>query len=196
MGIAQRHAGDVVQPSADARGIAHGALHGQRTGQAGGAQIRNAHVHGHGGDAAVARVDLQSFHAAGGFDGQAVALNDAVVVEVLRHAADAVAGHAALGAIAVEHGHLRVGRVRMLDERDAVRAHTVVGAAEPDAQGLGIDQRAGAVVDDDVVVAGGLHLGKAQPAALPAHVVDVHQLGVHLVVAAGDDVGQRVGRVQ
>ena len=48
----------------------------------------------------------------------------------------------------------------------------------------------------DVVVAGGLHLGKAQPAALPAHVVNVHQLGVHLVVAAGDDVGQRVGRVQ
>ena len=52
------------------------------------------------------------------------------------------------------------------------------------------------VLDVDIVVAGGLHFRKLQALALGAHVVDVHELGVALVVAAGDDVRQGVGRVE
>ena len=56
--------------------------------------------------------------------------------------------------------------------------------AQPHGQALGAGDVAVHVVDEDVVVAGGLHLDKMQLFMLRTHVVDVHQLGVLLAVAA------------
>ena len=52
------------------------------------------------------------------------------------------------------------------------------------------------VLQEDIVVAAGLHLGKLQLLPLRAQVADVDQLRVTLVVAAGQDVRQGAGRVQ
>ena len=52
------------------------------------------------------------------------------------------------------------------------------------------------VVEENVVVAAALHFGEFQQALFAAHVVDVHQLGVHLIVARGDNICQGVGGVQ
>lgn len=52
------------------------------------------------------------------------------------------------------------------------------------------------VLQEDIVVAAGLHLGKLQPLPLRAQVADIHQLGVTLVIAAGQDIRRGAGRVQ
>lgn len=68
--------------------------------------------------------------------------------------------------------------------------------AQRDAQRFGAGDVPVKILDVDIVIAGGLHFRKLQALALGAHVVDVHELGVVLVVAAGDDVRQGVGRVE
>ena len=99
-------------------------------------------------------------HEAAGLDGEIVARHDAVVVQVLGHAADGVAAHAAGAAVAVEDAHFRVGHVAVLDEHDAVAADAAVARAERDAQRLGAGDVPVKVLDVDIVVAGGLHFRK------------------------------------
>ena len=68
--------------------------------------------------------------------------------------------------------------------------------AEGDAQGLRTGDLAMEVLQEDIVVAAGLHLGKLQLLALRPQMADVDQLRVVLVVAAGQNVRQGVGGVQ
>ena len=86
-----------------------------------------------------------------------LALGNAVVKQVLGHAADAVAAHPALAAVQVEHAHLGVGLVTGADQDDPIAAHAVVPVAEVDGQEL---RRGNLVllieqVDVDIVVGAG-----------------------------------------
>ena len=72
-----------------------------------------------------------------------------------------------------------------------------MAVAHRDAQGFRAGDRAFEVLDEDIVVARGLHLGKCETRLFGAHVIDVHQFRVRLRVAAGDDIrrgGRRVER--
>ena len=84
----------------------------------------------------------------------------------------------------------------MLHQNDAVGPHAVVAVAEGDAQGLGAGDPPVEVLQEDVVVAAGLHLGKGQLLPVVPEVADVHQLRVPLVVPGLQDVRQGPGGVQ
>ena len=62
----------------------------------------------------------------------------AVVVDVLGHAADAVAAHLRLGAVGVEHPHPRVGPLRGHDQDQAVGADAEMPVADRHRQPRGI----------------------------------------------------------
>ena len=194
--IAGRDAGDGVFAAADLHAMVDHALAGQRAGHVLRPERHRAHIDRGRADLAKARVQRHGLYAAGRLDGHAHPVDQPVVVDELGHAADAVAGHESFGAVAVEYTHLRIGDVAALDQHKAVRAHAVMPVAQRHAQRLRAGDRGIVVVDVDVVAAGALHFGEAQFLAAGAQVIDVHQLGVGLVVAAGDDVGQRVGGVQ
>ncbi len=63
-------------------------------------------------------------------------------------------------------------------------------------KGLGAGYHAVEVVEEDVVIAAGVHLGEAELELFGAQAVDVHKLGVELVVASGDAVCKGVRGVQ
>ena len=56
---------------------------------------------------------------------------NAVVVDILGHAADAVAAHLAFAAVGVEHPHPGVGPFRRADQDQAVAADAEVPIADP-----------------------------------------------------------------
>ena len=63
-------------------------------------------------------------------------------------------------------------------------------------EGLGALDLPFEVLDEDIVVAGGLHLGEFQDLFRPAHMVDVDELRVLLAEAGRDDVRGRHRRVE
>ena len=101
-------------------------------------------------------------HPAGGLDLQRVAAADAVVVDVLGDAADAVAAHLGGRAVGVEHPHLGVGPLRWGRSGSGRRrrrrsgGRTCGGPARECSVGHGF----GEAIDVDVVVAGAVHLGE------------------------------------
>jgi hypothetical protein len=62
-----------------------------------------------------------------------------------------------------------------------------MGHAQADAQGLRAGDLSVEVLDEDVVVAAGVHLGEANLLPPGTHGVDVHQLGILAVEAALND---------
>ena len=125
-----------------------------------------------------------------------LAAHIALVVHVLCHTAEIVAGDGALAAVLVEGAHFHIGDAAALHEHYAVAAYAVVGTAEADAEGLGAADAAVEILDEDIVVAAALHLGELYTPPPEPHGVNVHQLRVLLSEAAGDDVRQGHGRVQ
>ena len=106
-------------------------------------------------------LEVQGQHAPPGLDGDAVLPRQAVVVEVLGHAPDAVAAHLALGAVGIEHPHPGVGPFRGHDEDQAVGADAEVPVADGHRQAGGIGRgRLPEGLDVDVVVADPVHLGE------------------------------------
>ena len=71
-----------------------------------------------------------------------------------------------------------------------------MAVAQTDAERFGALDRAVEILDEDIVVAGRLHLGKGDLAAPLPQPVDIDKFCVRLAVAAGDDVGKRVCRVE
>ncbi len=155
-----------------------------------------AHVHAGGGHLAVGGVHLDALGALARLDGHLLLGDDVVVIQVLGHAPQGVAGHGALGPVGVEHPHPGVRLLGPLHEDDAVGPDAVMPVAEGDAQRLRAGDLAVEVLQEDVVVAAGLHLGKGQLLPLRPQVADVDELRVALVVAAGQDVRQGARRVQ
>ena len=88
--------------------------------------------------------------------------SQAVVVDVLGDATDAVAAHLRLGAVGIEHLHPGVGRLGGEDEDQAVAADAEVAIAHAAGEfgrvGWG---GLGEAIDVDVVVSGPVHLGEA-----------------------------------
>ena len=84
----------------------------------------------------------------------------------------------------------------MLHQDDPVGADAVVPVTEGDAQGLRAGDLAVEVFQEDVIVSAGLQLGEFQLLTLAAEVADVDELRVPLVVAAGQNIRQRIGGIQ
>ena len=184
MGIAQGQAGNAEIAPPDLDEPVHHFRAGQGHGHARGLVDHFAHVHARGGHLAIRQKELNALDAAAGLDGHFPARGQSTVVQVLGHQQKTAARHAAGTAVAVEHAHLRVGNVALFDEGDAVAADAEVPVARAHAQRFGAGYLPIAVVDDDVVRAGALHLGKAQFAAPCAHVAEIDQLGVAFIVPA------------
>ena len=157
VGVSHRQTRDAVLSARDGHGPVDHALALERHGHGFGLKRGLSHVDRHEADRAEARVEVQPVHLAAGLDGEIVARHDAVVVQVLAHAADGVAADAAGAAVAVEHAHFRVGHGAALDEHDAVTADAAVTRAQRDAQRFGAGDVPVKILDVDVVIAGGLH---------------------------------------
>ena len=118
--------------------------------------------------------------------------HDAVVEEVLCDAADAVAAHETLAAVAVEHTHLSVCHIGRADEDDTVAADAVVAVGQVDGEELRRGNFVFEAVDINVVVAARRHLGERQLDLFFFEVVDVHNLRVVRGVAAHQAVREGV----
>ena len=89
------------------------------------------------------------------------AARDAVVVNVFRHAADAVAAHFRLGAVGVVHPHSGVGLIARADQDQPVAADAEMPVGNPPGQRGRIGgKRFRETVDVHVVVAGSVHFGE------------------------------------
>jgi hypothetical protein len=114
--------------------------------------------------------DLEREDAAAGLDAQFLLPRDAVVVDVLGHAADAVAAHFRLAAVGIEHPHAGVGSFAGADEDQAVSADAEMAVGDDAGQGGEVvGQPLRERVHVHVVVAGAVHLGEA-------HVRRVHEV--------------------
>ena len=74
--------------------------------------------------------EVEREDAAAGLDRQLLLGGDAVVVDVLGDAADAVAAHLAFGAVGVEHPHPGIGPLGGHDQDQAVAADAEVAVAD------------------------------------------------------------------
>ena len=136
------------------------------------------------------------FDSAVGLHGDVFTAQIPQIIQVFAHAADVVARQFAQTAVFVETAHFHICHRGMLHEHNSVAADAIVGAAQTDAQGLRGGDAAVKVLDEDIVVAGAVHLGEGDFPPPQPHGVDVHQLGVALVVAAEGHVGQSLSGVQ
>ena len=171
-----------------------GNFHG--SGEGGGIQGGPAHVHTDGAYLTIPEEQLQVLDAAVGLHGDVFAAQIPQIIQVFAHAADVVARQLAQTAVFVEAAHFHICHRGMLHEHNSVAADAIVGAAQTDAQGLRGGDAAVKVLDEDIVVAGAVHLGEGDFPPPQPHGVDVHQLGVALVVAAEGHVCQSLGGVQ
>jgi len=196
VGIAHVHAGDLPGLPGNLHRIVHHLPLRDIQPEGRGVQGRVAHVHAGRGHPAVGGVDPDGLGALVRLQGHFLLADDTVVIEVLRHTPQGVAGHGALRPVGVEHPHLGIRLPGSLHEDDAVGADAVVPVAEGDAQGLRAGDLPAEILQEDVVVAAGLHLGEGQLLPLRPQMADVDELRVPLVVAAGQDVRQGTGRIQ
>ena len=196
MGVTGSHAGDAVFIVADGYRMTDDFVARQVNRDLGRVQLCLAHIYRYRRYLAVAGKQLQVPHAGGGGNGHLGFGHHAVIVQVLAHAANGVAGHTALAAVHIENAHSGVGNHTLFNQYNTVSADTLVPVGEFNGQTLRTGDDAALVVEENVVVAAALHFGEFQQALFAAHVVNVHQLGVHLIVARGDNICQGIGGVQ
>ena len=121
------------------------------------------HVHAGGLHFAVLDGQLKRFYAGKRVNGDGgAAIGHVVVVQVLAHAADAVAAHFSLRAIGVEDTHLRIRLVGRRNKDNAVAADTEVRFTELDRKRLGIGHSLVEAIKIDIIVAAAVHLGESQ----------------------------------
>ena len=196
VGVAHVHAGDVPGLAADLHRVVHHLPLRDVQMESRGVQGGVAHVHAGGGHLAVGGVHPDGLGALVRLDGHLLFADDVIVIEVLGHAPQGVAGHGALGPVGIEHPHPGVRLPGPLHKDDAVSPDAVVPVAEGDAQRLRTGDLPVEILQEDVVVAAGLHLGEGQLLPLRPQVADVDELRVPLVVPAGQDIRQGAGGVQ
>ena len=107
---------------------AHGDVAGGETGL--------AHIHGNGFHLAAFRMETEKADARQRLDAYAFLAGQAVVVDVLAHAADAVAAHFRFAAVAVEHAHPDVRDGRGQNEDETIRSDAAMAVADRDCQPL------------------------------------------------------------
>src|SRR4029079_4870022 len=97
-------------------------------------EYRLAHVNADAHRLAALRLDFKRENTSPGLDGQRRLRGNAVIVDVLGDATDAVAAHLRLAAVRVEHAHAGVGALRRADENQPVAADAEVPVADDLAQ--------------------------------------------------------------
>ena len=113
-------------------------------------------------DFAVRDRQTQFEDAAGRFDSQRFFFGDAVVVDVFRHATNAVAAHLGLAAVGVEHPHAGVGDRGGMNQDQPVGADAFVPIADGDRQPRQIGgEEFLEGVDIDIVIARTVHFGES-----------------------------------
>ena len=160
VGVAHRHAGDLMFPPGHRNLPAHHALTCQVDRNLLRGQHGRAHIHRDRHGAAVLHHHFADLHPAFGVDMEHGLLGNAVVVQVLGHAAHPVAAHPALAAVGVENTHQPVGPLAGADEDDPIAPHALVPVREPHRQSGGVLYRLFKAVDIHVVVAAAVHFGE------------------------------------
>ena len=64
------------------------------------------------------------------------------------------------------------------------------------AQGFGAGNPAVEILDENIIVAAGLHLGKTNYLLFLTHIVDIDKLGIAQCKAALDNIGKRIRRIK
>ena len=140
-------------------------------GDVGGAEDWLAHVDADAADKiAIVCFEAEGEYAAAGLDAQrggegglagdgefGFVADDAVIVDVLCKAADAVAAHLGFGAVGVEHAHADVGGVGWADENQAVCADAEVAAAHAHGKIGRVGDLLTKAIDVNIVVAQTMH---------------------------------------
>src|SRR5208283_849619 len=94
-----------------------------------------------------------------GLDRHAILPGQTVIVQVLGHTSNAVAAHFTLGAVGIEHPHLRIGHLGWHDQDQTIGSHAEMPVAHGHRQARGIRRRRlGECLDVDVIVADPVHL--------------------------------------
>ena len=107
--------------------------------------------------------NLQGEHASAGLEGDLWTRGDAVVVNVLRDAANAVSAHFRFATIGIEHPHPRIGPLAGTDQNEAIASNPGMAVGDQRSQNLrGRGERFREQIDVDVVVPRPVHLRKPQ----------------------------------
>ena len=154
------------------------------------------HVDGDGLDLAKAGHGPEGANAAGGLDGDLLAGNQPPIHQIFGHAAQGVAPDGGLGAIPVEQQHPHIRLLAGPQQGQAFRPGAEVIFTQPDAEAFDAVDALLEGVDEDIIIAGGLHLDETQLLAGGAHGVQVHQLRVPLGIAGQQGVRQSSSGVQ
>ena len=169
VGVAHRDAGDGERAAGDFERRVDRRIAGERRGNLAAGEDRLAHVDADALDLAGAEFEVERGTACRRRRSAAGRGGDAVVVDVLGDAADAVAAHFGLGAVGVEHPHLGVGAVDGADQDQAVGADAEVAIGDRAGEGRGVGgNRLAEAIDVDVVVAGAVHFGEEHGGMLDA----------------------------
>ena len=123
---------------------------------------RCAHVHGDTLNGAIhAGFHIQRQDSRQRLHPQVRLLAQAGVVQELTQAAQAVAAHLRLAAVAVENAHAGVRLPGGQGQNQPIRANAEVAVAQAGRQGAGLQDLPGKAIQHDEVVADAVHLGKS-----------------------------------
>src|SRR6185312_13804954 len=96
-----------------------------------------------------------------GFDGQRRFADKAVIVDIFRHTANAIAAHFRLAAVGVIHAHARVGLVGGTYKDESIGTDAEMAVADGPAEaGRIVRHGVREAIDIDVIVAAPLHFGE------------------------------------
>ena len=120
-----------------------------------------AHVHGDALNGAIcARFHIQRQDSRQRLHPQASLLTQAGVVEKLAQAAQAIAAHLRLAAVAVQYAHAGVCLPGGQGQDQPIRAYAEMAVAQAGSQSAGLRDLPGEAIQHDKVVADAVHLGK------------------------------------
>ena len=124
-------------------------------------QNRLSHVHGHF-DYLIVGISrhMEQFRAGKCVDGQFFFRRDPIIVEILAHAANAVATHFSFRTVIVEDAHRKVTAFVLPDEYNAVAADAFVPIAPSYGKFFGVGYWEAHGVNVNVIVSGAMHFCK------------------------------------
>ena len=161
VGVAHRDAVDLEFATGGDQFLAQRGIAGEGGGNFRAFENRFPHVDPHAIGATVDDLELEGQDAATGLDLQFRLAGDAVVVDVLGHAADAIAAHFGFTPVGIEHPHAGIGDLGGADDNQPIGADACVAVTEGDGEGGEIGGEClGEGVDVDIVVSRTVHLGK------------------------------------
>ena len=153
VGVTGSHAGNVIFLVVDGYRMRDDFVARQVNRDLGRVQLCLAHIYRYRRYLAVAGKQLQVPHAGGGGNGHLCFGHHTVIVQVLAHTANGVAGHTALAAVHIENAHSGVGNPALFNQYNTVSTDALVPVGEFNGQTLRAGDDAALVGEDNVVVA-------------------------------------------